>query len=257
MWTDNNEIQKLKFSNKWVKKFLLRAKMYRRKITKEDKNVPTPEEIKRILGIGQNIYIEKGHRPEKCFNFDETAVTYAIGPTHVYCPKDQDRPFHNLILKKLNYEVSLSVSPSEAFGVLFLHMAVSDIPKKDESPEKVIESYNLRKSPNSLTQRSITNVSKKIISSVEEKVGVENSFFFLKSAVKVLHKKRNWDIESESDNGVEEDNDDEDDSFENRIIQGEAVQSAVKSLPKKNVSFTKKDKGVLMKLFDVVKKRWR
>ena len=161
---------------------------------------------------------------------------------------------HNLILKKLNYEVSLSVSPSEAFGVLFLHMAVSDIPKKDESPEKVIESYNLRKSPNSLTQRSITNVSKKIISSVEEKVGVENSFFFLKSAVKVLHKKRNWDIELESDNGVEEDNDAEDDSFENRIIQGEAVQSAVKSLPKKNVSFTKKDKGVVMKLFDVVKK---
>lgn len=52
MWTDNNEIQKLKFSNKWVKKFLLRAKMHRRKITKEDKNVPTPEEIKRILGIG-------------------------------------------------------------------------------------------------------------------------------------------------------------------------------------------------------------
>lgn len=94
MWTDNNEIQKLKFSNKWVKKFLLRAKMYRRKMTKEDKNVLTPEEIKRILGIGQNIYIEKGHRPETCFNFDETAVTYAIGPTHVYCPKDQDRATH-------------------------------------------------------------------------------------------------------------------------------------------------------------------
>ena len=87
MWTDNNEIKKLKFSNKWVKKFLLRAKMCRRKVTKEDKNVPTPEEIKRILGIGQNIYIEKGHRSETCFNFDETAVTYAIGPTHVYCQK--------------------------------------------------------------------------------------------------------------------------------------------------------------------------
>lgn len=54
----------------------------------------------------------------------------------------------NLILKRLNYEVSLSVSPSEAFGVLFLHMAVSDIPKKYESPEKLTQSYNLRKSPN-------------------------------------------------------------------------------------------------------------
>ena len=156
---------------------------------------------------------------------------------------------HNLILKKLNYEVSLSVSPSEAFGVLFLHMAVSDIPKKDESPEKVIESYNLRKSPNSLTQRSITNVSKKIISSVEEKVGVENSFFFLKSAVKVLHKKRKWDIESESDNGVEEDDDDdndEDDSFENRTILGEAVQSAVKCEKKKKVQWSSSSVKILL-----------
>ena len=57
--------------------------------------------------------------------------------------------------------------------------------------------------------------------------------FFLKPAVKVLHKKCKWDIESESDNGVEEEDDDEDDSFENRIIRGEAVQSAAKSLPKK------------------------
>ena len=60
---------------------------------------------------------------------------------------------------------------------------------------------------------------------------MENSLFFLKSAVKVLHKKRKWNIESVSDNGVEED--DDDDSFENRIIQGEAIQSAVKGLPKK------------------------
>ena len=95
----------------------------------------------------------------------------------------------NLILKKLSYEESLLNSPSEAFGVLFLHMAVSDIPTKYESPERTVPSFNLRKSPNSLSVRSISNVSKKIILSVDEKVGIENSLFYLKSAVKVLHKK--------------------------------------------------------------------
>lgn len=87
-------MQKLKLSNKWVRKFLLRCKMHRRKITKEDKKVPSPEEIQRVLGIGQNLYVEIGHRPETCYNFDETAVTYAIGPTHIFSPRDQDRATH-------------------------------------------------------------------------------------------------------------------------------------------------------------------
>ena len=74
-WTDDVEVQKLKFSNKWIRNFLLRCKMYRRKITKEDKNVPSPEEIQRVLEIGQRLYINNHHRPETCYNLDETAVT--------------------------------------------------------------------------------------------------------------------------------------------------------------------------------------
>lgn len=84
----------------------------------------------------------------------------------------------NLTLKKLNFEKSNWSSASEVFGVLFLHMAVSDIPDKYESPEKVPESYNQRKSPQSLSFRSILNVSNEIILSVDEKVGIENSLFF-------------------------------------------------------------------------------
>ena len=115
--------------------------MYRRKITKEDKNVPTPEEIKRILGIGQNIYIEKGHRPETCFNFDETAVTYAIGPTHVYCPKDQDRATHvGVSDMKVRITATIAVCSTGDFAptMFIIKHSVSSENRPDQTKMRVI-----------------------------------------------------------------------------------------------------------------------
>lgn len=88
----------------------------------------------------------------------------------------------NFLLEKLNYEKSQRSSPSEVFGVLYLQVATPATPVKDEIPEISTHikttSFNLRKSPSSLSSRSISNISKKVILSVEEKVGVENSLFF-------------------------------------------------------------------------------
>ena len=55
-------------------------------------------------------------------------------------------------------------------------------------------SANFRKSPSNLTDRSIKNVTAKVITSVERVVGEEHSLYFLKSAVKLLdfkHRKDN------------------------------------------------------------------
>ena len=90
-WCSENKINTLVFSNKWVQSFLKRGGVSRRKITSDDKQVPTDAEVRRILEIGQNMYIEKEHEPHTCYNFDETAFTYSIGPTHIFCPKDQQR----------------------------------------------------------------------------------------------------------------------------------------------------------------------
>lgn len=76
----------------------------------------------------------------------------------------------------------------------------------------------------------------------------------MKSAVKVLHKKRKWDItESSSDDSDENDSDDSVDDFEKIIINDEIVQNAVKKLPQKNVTITKKDKVAILNLLDVTK----
>ena len=73
------------------KTFLTRGGVTRRKITRENKAVPSDDEIHEILSVGQKCYIEKEHNPKTCFYFDETSFTYSIGPPHNYCPINQTR----------------------------------------------------------------------------------------------------------------------------------------------------------------------
>ena len=55
-WSDNDRVQALCFSNNWVNRFLRRAGMRRRKITREDKDIPIVNEVKRTMKIGQDLY---------------------------------------------------------------------------------------------------------------------------------------------------------------------------------------------------------
>ena len=60
-WINDEKIKVLEFSSTWVRNFLKRANMRRRKITTDDKNVPSDEEIQRIMNIGQTMYRDYGH----------------------------------------------------------------------------------------------------------------------------------------------------------------------------------------------------
>ena len=61
IWASDEEIQNMKFTNRWIKSFLFRGGVTRRKITREDKEVPSDEEIASVLSIGQRKFIENGH----------------------------------------------------------------------------------------------------------------------------------------------------------------------------------------------------
>jgi hypothetical protein len=71
-WISDEKIQALEFSSHWVRKLLTRANMRRRKITTDDKNVPSDEEIRRIMNIGQEMYKQFGHDRDTTINMDET-----------------------------------------------------------------------------------------------------------------------------------------------------------------------------------------
>ena len=65
--------------------------MKRRKITTDDKIVPSDEEIIRVMKIGQDLIREFNYEAKHILNMDETAFTYAIGPEYIYVPTDQSR----------------------------------------------------------------------------------------------------------------------------------------------------------------------
>lgn len=120
-WKDVAGVKDLVFSSTWVSKFLRRANMRRRKITTEDKKVPSVEEITRIMNIGQQMYVEFGHTPQTVINMDETAFCYALGPEYLYCPKDQMRAQHIGIPNiKLRITAVVAVSGSGDFVPLFI-----------------------------------------------------------------------------------------------------------------------------------------
>ena len=79
-WGVGSTISDLTFSSKWVRNFLTRGNMRRRKITTDDIVLAEEEEVVRIMSIGQSLIREYGYGPDDILNMDETAFTYAIEP---------------------------------------------------------------------------------------------------------------------------------------------------------------------------------
>ena len=57
-WSDSMTVSKLSFTNRWIKSFLTRCGLSRRKITCEDKDVPGSHEINTIMAEEQKTYID-------------------------------------------------------------------------------------------------------------------------------------------------------------------------------------------------------
>ena len=74
-----------------MKNFLNKSGLRKRKITRDDKAMPSVADISAKMKEGQQTYSSFKHSHSSTWNMDETAVTYAIGPTHMHVPKNQQR----------------------------------------------------------------------------------------------------------------------------------------------------------------------
>lgn len=147
-WIQNPKISELQFSHKWSRAFLKRGGLTRRKITKEDKNVPDDEEIAYVLDIGQQLYIDNGHDATTTFNFDGTAFTWAIGPTHIFCPADQKRATNiGISNDKMRLTAVVAANAAGVFAPLMIIMkhSVSSEKRPDQSKMTIIR--DLHKKP--------------------------------------------------------------------------------------------------------------
>lgn len=144
-WRNDSCIRDLMFSPCWVRGFLDRANLRRRKITTDDKKVPPEDEIIRIMSIGQSLIREFGYSADTIMNMDETAVTYAIGPEYMYVPVDQPRAKNQGVPNvKLRITAVIAVFGSGVFAPLFLIIkhTVSSLEKPDQSTMKVIQTLH-------------------------------------------------------------------------------------------------------------------
>ena len=144
----------------------------------------------------------------------------------------------NELLKRNKFEVSPYSSPSLVFGVIQLSMLQNQTTTVDVETNTVERTpAKMRKSPSDLTDRSIKNVTSKVITSVDGVVGEKNSLYFLKSAVKILdYRKRKHAVflEDEQDHRGEEDNEDSDsqecDEYE-AYMSDERLRTALDKIP--------------------------
>ena len=142
VWQSNEQVKKLQLSSNWVRGMLNRASLRRRKITREDKEIPCVNQVRAILKIGQDKCIAKGHDATTIFNMDETAYTWAVGPTHLYVPSDQERASNlGVANAKLRITAVITVGANGAFAPLMIiikHSVCSKV-RPDQSKMKVIK----------------------------------------------------------------------------------------------------------------------
>lgn len=122
--------------------------MKRRKITKEDKDIPNDDEIASVMDIGQQLYISNEHDANTTFNFDETAFTWAIGPTHIFCPGNQRRATNiGISNDKMRITAVVAVNAAGDFAplMLILKHSVSSEARPDQTGMTVIR--DLHKKP--------------------------------------------------------------------------------------------------------------
>ena len=120
-------------------------------------------------------------------------------------------------------------------------------------------SANLRKSPSNLTDRSIKNVTTKVISSVDKVVGEKNILYFLRSAVKILDfKKRKYSMlqdeekQNSGGDGEEESDTEECDEYE-EYRSDNRLRTALDKLPQKYIVYNSDDVENILGIFDIVK----
>ncbi len=101
-WATDAKIMKLKFSNKWVKGFLRRLTLRRRRNTSNDKVLPLPhvvaarmKEIQAVIELGpaggQPVGDSQTYDLDDIVNADETASRYALKPLNQYVPEGAAR----------------------------------------------------------------------------------------------------------------------------------------------------------------------
>jgi len=122
-------------------------KFGRRKITSEKKILLSLSEIRNKMVACQRRIIAGGYSPHQIANLDETALTFGIGPTHMYVPIDQTRAIADAANTKARVTLIPTVDASGRFlpSMFILKHSKSSETHPDQTSMTVVK--NLHKRP--------------------------------------------------------------------------------------------------------------
>jgi hypothetical protein len=146
-WTADVNVQRLKFSLKWVHNFFRRMKVSRRRITSERKAALPVSDVRRILKTSQDVIVSKGYLPSQILNLDETALNFAIGPTYVYLPVDHTRASSDACNSKARVTLIPTVAADGNFLPLMFILKHSKSSATDPDQTKMLVIKHLFKKP--------------------------------------------------------------------------------------------------------------
>ena len=85
-------VQKLRFSQDWVRGWLRRQAMRRRRCTAQMKD-PKPVDVQTCMAEIQKRIVDGGYEPKQVLSGDETAILFGQPPKNQYIPGDASRGF--------------------------------------------------------------------------------------------------------------------------------------------------------------------
>jgi len=115
IYADNAVVQRLDFSNMWVKNFLKRRNFSRRRITRVLKAIPDQASIREIMKTSQEAILAGDYDISAILNLDETAFNWGIGPTYIYTAKDADRGEQQITDEKARITAVLAIAGTGIF----------------------------------------------------------------------------------------------------------------------------------------------
>lgn len=104
--------------------------------------IPDDNIVADTLRIGQEIHVRNQHNPCTYYNVDETAFTWAIGPSYMYCPGNQQRASNiGIANSKLRITAVIAVNAIGEFAPLMtiVKHSVSSEKRPDQTVMTVIK----------------------------------------------------------------------------------------------------------------------
>lgn len=90
-WKDDDKIAEIKFSRMWIKGWLRRNALRKRRITAQSKKLPAPEEVQKRMAEIQKVIVDGGYDEDEVFSGDETGILFGAQPLRQYIPLSADR----------------------------------------------------------------------------------------------------------------------------------------------------------------------